>query len=208
MFSQMTGSRLGKGFVIASLLASAGLLGVLVMAPLSPAAPTMLPNPVSTAVAGTSPETTAAPSGTGLGVPGSPLLTAPLPSVVATRIVIPRLEIDLPVVEGDGIDAPLHQAAHYPGSSWPGGGSNIYLYAHARQNDFQPLWDAELGDRIFLEVEDGSDRIYEVTEIRPDVPWDALEVLDPTPSEQLTLQTCTGTEPTDPRFLVIAVPAA
>lgn len=200
----MTQTRLGRGLLIAVLLASAALLGTGLISRLGPTAPSMLPNPRATAVPVSSADTSAPPLATGSGEPTS-AGTAP-PGIIANRILVPRLGIDLPVVDGDGIDAPLHEAAHYPGTSWPGGGSNIYLYAHARQNDFQPLWDAQIGDRIFLQVADGSDRIYEVTEIRPDVPWNSMEVVEPTASEQLTLQTCTGTEPTDPRFLVIAVP--
>jgi len=38
------------------------------------------------------------------------------------------------------------------------------------------------------------------------VAWNAVQYLDPTPTEQLTLQTCTSYENTAPRFLVIAVP--
>ncbi len=130
------------------------------------------------------------------------------PGIVADRLVVPRLDIDLPVVEGDGIDAPLHMAAHYPGTSWPGGGSNIYIYAHARQQMFQNLWNAQLGDLVFVDLVDGSQRVYQVSKIEPDIPWDDLSVLDPTSTEQLTLQTCTGTQDTDPRFLVIATPVS
>lgn len=130
------------------------------------------------------------------------------PGIVATRVVVPRLSIDLPVVEGDGVDAPMGMAAHYPGTSWPGGGSNIYLYAHARKQMFQNLWDTQLGDLVFVDLVDGGERVYQVTQIEPDIPWNDMSVVDPTPSEQLTLQTCTGTQDTDPRFLVIATPVS
>jgi sortase A len=146
---------------------------------------------------------------------GSASTAAPNPSsmpsaesgVVATRIEIPRLGIDLPVVEGDGVDAPIGKAAHYPGTSWPDGGSNIYLYAHARKSMFLDLWQAQLGDKIFLDLIDGSERIYTVSQIEPDIPWNDMDVLDPTPAEQLSLQTCTSVDPKDPRFLVIATRA-
>ena len=128
--------------------------------------------------------------------------------ITATRIVVPRLGIDLPIVEGDGVDAPMHKAAHFPGTAWPDEGSNIYVYAHAREEMFRALWRAEVGDEIFLELVDGSERIYTVTEIRPSVPWNALELLQPTSDEQLTLQTCIGPNDTDPRFIVIARPRA
>jgi LPXTG-site transpeptidase (sortase) family protein len=126
--------------------------------------------------------------------------------VVATRIVIARLGIDLPIVAGDGVDAPLYKVAHYPGSAWPGGGSNIYLYAHARTGMFLSLWNVKLGDHVVLDLANGSQRTYVVTEIMPKVAWDDMALLAPTPHEQLTLQTCTSYEETAPRFIVIAVP--
>lgn len=154
----------------------------------------------------------------GSGVPGSlepgasgPAASGPEASplthqVVATRIVIARLGIDLPIVEGDGVDAPLYKVAHYPGTAWPGGGSNIYLYGHARDGMFLSLWNAKLGDQVVLDLANGSQRTYVVSKIMPKVAWDDMALLAPTPHEQLTLQTCTSYEQTAPRFVVIAVP--
>jgi LPXTG-site transpeptidase (sortase) family protein len=126
---------------------------------------------------------------------------------VARRIRIPRLDIDLQIVEGDGQDAPMRRAAHYPGTGWPGSGTNIYIYGHAQEGMFLALWDAKVGDEVFLDLKDGSTRSYLVTEVKPKVPWNALEYLDPTPTERLTLQTSTSYTPTAPRFIVIAEPA-
>lgn len=127
----------------------------------------------------------------------------------ATRIRIPRLDIDLEIVDGDGIDAPIDKAAHYPGTAWPGGVlNNVYIYGHAQEGMFLSLWEAEVGDEVILGLEDGTQRMYRVIEVLPEVPWDALELLDPTPTEQLTLQTSTSYEPTSPKFVVIAVPEA
>jgi Sortase domain len=123
-----------------------------------------------------------------------------------SRIQITRLHIDLAIVDGDGIDAPIGKAAHYPGSGWPDGGTNIYIYAHARTGMFLSLWDAVVGDRIDLILADGSKRSYVVDKVLPKVPPDAVEYLQPTPVEQLTLQTSTGPDETYPRFVVIAHP--
>ncbi|MBF6606028.1 MAG: sortase [Chloroflexi bacterium] len=153
------------------------------------------------------------------GAPGAtdtlpPIATSPptpLPSptpagIVATHILIARLGIDLPIVEGDGLDAPLGKAAHYPGSAWPGGGSNIYIYGHARVGMFLSLWQAQVGDKVVLTLADGTKRTYVVRKVLPDVPWDDVSYLNPTPTEQLTLQTSTSYYATAPRFVVIAVP--
>ena len=125
----------------------------------------------------------------------------------ATRIRIDRLGIDLAIIEGDGIDAPIGKAAHYPGSAWPDGGSNIYIYGHARERMFISLWKARNGDEIELGLVDGTTRTYVVTKVLPKVRWNAVEYLEPTATEQLTLQTSTSYQPTAPRFIVIAVPA-
>jgi LPXTG-site transpeptidase (sortase) family protein len=127
-------------------------------------------------------------------------------SIRAKRIHIARLGINLPIIEGDGIDAPIGKAAHYPGSGWPGGGTNIYIYGHAREGMFITLWKARKGDTVVLDLVDGTSRAYVVTKVLPTVPWDAVQYLDPTPKEQLTLQTSTSYYPTAPRFVVIAVP--
>lgn len=136
----------------------------------------------------------------------SPEPSAPS-EVRAKRIRIDRVGIDLAIVEGDGVDTPIGKAAHYPGTAWPDGGSNIYLYGHARVGMFIALWKTHVGDTVELDLADGSTRTYVVTKILPKVRWDAMEYLDPTGTEQLTLQTCTSNYPTAPRFIVIAVPA-
>jgi LPXTG-site transpeptidase (sortase) family protein len=131
--------------------------------------------------------------------------TLPAP-LVARRIRIDRLGIDLPIVEGDGIDAPLNKAAHYPGTGWPGGGTNIYLYAHARPGMFVELAHAQRDDEVDLALADGSIRAYRVTQVLPRVPWNALEYTRASSTERLTLQTCTGDTAQAPRLIVIAVP--
>jgi LPXTG-site transpeptidase (sortase) family protein len=144
-----------------------------------------------------------------IATPSARLTPSPQPEgIVARRIQITRLGIDLRIVEGDGIDAPLDKAAHYPGSGWPDGGTNIYIYAHAQKGMFLSLWDAEVGDEVVLDLVDGTSRRYIVTQVLPRIPWNALKYLGPTPTEQLSLQTSTSYTPTAPRFLVIAEPAA
>lgn len=136
---------------------------------------------------------------------GSPSSSAQ--GIRALRIRIERLDIDLQIVDGDGIDAPIGKAAHYPGSAWPGAGSNVYIYGHAQEGMFIGLWDAREGDVVELDLANGTTRAYTVDEVLPRVPWDGVEYLRATASEQLTLQTSTSYQPTAPRFIVIAHPA-
>lgn len=168
------------------------------------------------AVASPSPSGTSAPStgptvtGTLPAIPTTTPLVTPTPAplgIVARRIRIDRLGIDLQIVEGDGTEAPMNKAAHYPGTGWPGGGVNIYIYAHAQTGMFLTLWDAKVGDDVQLDLVDGTTRHYVVTDVTGKVPWNALDYLAATPPERLTLQTSTSYTATAPRFVVIAEPA-
>jgi LPXTG-site transpeptidase (sortase) family protein len=125
---------------------------------------------------------------------------------VAVRVVIPRLGIDLPIVEGDGMAAPMGEAAHFPGTAWPDAHSNTYIYAHAQEGMFLPLWNAKVGDEVRLTLRDSQQRCFRVSEVIPKVPWNDTSYLLPTPDERLTLQTSTSYTPTAPRFVVIALP--
>ena len=212
------------GGVVAIVVAAAGVAfllggGLGGQATLPTATPAAIASPtplfsdlplVTVAPAGT-PAATASPGsaspGTASASPSATPDAGPIAETRAKRIRIPRLGIDLAIIEGDGIDAPIGKAAHFPGSAWPGGGSNIYIYGHARKGMFIRLWDARVGDEIELGLVDGTTRTYVVKKVLPRVPWDAIEYLEPTATEQLTLQTSTSYYPTAPRFVVIAVPA-
>lgn len=138
-----------------------------------------------------------------------PTVLEPAPTVLPmSRVRVDRLGIDVGVVEGDGVSVPHEAAAHYPGTAWPGQGSNSYLYAHARDGHFRELWQVRTGDLVEVDMADGSVAEYEVTEIHPVVEWDALEYLGPTDGERLTLQTCLTYDDTAPRFIVIAEPVS
>jgi LPXTG-site transpeptidase (sortase) family protein len=128
--------------------------------------------------------------------------------IVARSIRIPRLGLDAPIVPGDPDQPPENAIAHYGGTAWPRGGSNIYLFGHARDGLFLALWSARTGDTIELDLVDGTVATYRVEEIHPVARWDDVAYLDPTPTEQLTLQTCVAYETTSPRFVVIARPTA
>src|SRR6185503_12384931 len=69
------------------------------------------------------------------------------PDRVATRIVIRRLDIDLPIVLQNDYnpDYPLCNVAMYiPSLFQPGQDRATYLYAHAREGMFLPLLNASL----------------------------------------------------------------
>ena len=102
--------------------------------------------------------------------------------------------------------APNGRAAHFPGTAWPDAGSNTYLYGHAQDGMFLPLWEVQRGDEILLTLVNGKKRCFAVNEIISKAAWNDTALLLPTDHEQLTLQTSTSYTPTAPRFVVIALP--
>ena len=148
----------------------------------------------------------------------SPTATAiasatPLPPIPpGYRVQIPRLAIDLAILEGDiardtvQLQTPENYAFHLPGTGIPGSGVNSYLYAHARRGMFLSLWNAQVGDVVWISTPDGRALRYVVSEVHPRVPPDDVSMATASVPERLTLQTSTGPNPGDPRFVVVAVP--
>jgi sortase (surface protein transpeptidase) len=151
--------------------------------------------------------------------PSGALPTAKPITIAGSRIAVPRLGIDLPLElgeiardvprEGYAGATPENVAFVFPSSRLPGEGGNTYIYAHARVGMFLSLWGAKLGDEVIIyRPDDGARRSYRVALIAPRVnPTDA-RWLDPNGEERLTLQTSTGPNPGDPRFIVVAYPEA
>jgi sortase (surface protein transpeptidase) len=153
-------------------------------------------------------------------VTSTPAPTASIAIAVATttavstlyRITIPRLGINLLIKEGDitrDIDqqhTPENYAFHLPGTWWPGEGGNTYLYAHARVGMFLSLWNARPGDEVFIAAPGGQVLPYVIREIFARVAPTDVSSTRPTSTERLTLQTSTGPNASDPRFVVVAFP--
>lgn len=115
----------------------------------------------------------------------------PTPSVgKPTRIVIPTIGVDAPIVEGVTWEDLKKGVGHLPGSAHPGQRGNMYLAAH---NDifgeiFRDLDKLELGDEFF--VYSGSHQFrYKVTTKRIIEPTD-VSVMLPSTKPIATLQTC------------------
>ncbi|GAC1456060.1 MAG: hypothetical protein NVSMB8_02200 [Candidatus Limnocylindrales bacterium] len=173
------------------------------------------PGPATTAVAVASP--TAVASAPVIPASGFPVAVATLdpraPIPDGYRVQIPRLAIDLPITEGnivrdiDQQKTPENFAFHLTGTGIPGRGSNSYFYAHARTGMFLTLWNARAGDEVFISTPDGKALKYVVSEVHPAVVPTDVSWAQPTRTERLTLQTSTGPNPGDPRFVVVALPA-
>lgn len=124
-----------------------------------------------------------------------------------TRIKVPELGIDLPVVPGDGVNAPLYKAATYPGLKLPGQGGRSMVYAHARTGMFGPLFQAHTGQAVEIDRPDGKVLKYVIREYYPS--WSSLDLrwLRPADHEELVLVTCTTYNINDPRVIAVAEPA-
>ena len=137
---------------------------------------------------------------------------APSPSPVAvvakegSHIKVPELGIDLEIVQGDGINAPLYNAAHYPSLPWPGEGGRSLIYAHARAGMFCPLWGAHVGQEVDVSTTDGRQLKYKITQYFPRWADTDLSILQNVNHEELVMLTCTSWNLSDPRVVVIAEP--
>ena len=142
------------------------------------ASPTLLPFPT--------PEPSAATS------------ASPAVARVATRVVVPALRIDLPVVRppNDPNHFPYCNVAEYvPTLSQPGQKGTTYLYAHARDGMFLPLLlqsrvdngSAMLGMLVQVYTSDDRVYLYEITRVLRH-----QSELYTRPAEQVVLQTSEG----------------
>ncbi len=108
----------------------------------------------------------------------------------ATRIQIPSIEVDAPVLESDDWETLKHGAGHHVRSANPGERGNCVISAH---NDifgeiFRDLPKLGLGDEVIVHTANRAYR-YVVTQKRVIEPTE-VEVLERTSSPVLTLLTC------------------
>ncbi len=185
-------------------LIAAGLLSyqdppeAVALAPTAVPAPSALPSPsllpIPSLVAGTP-----APS------------TGPVVQRVATRVVVPALRIDLPVVRppNDPNHFPYCNVAEYlPQLSRPGYPGATYLYAHAREGMFLPILrtaDREmLGMLVQVYTNDNQLFLYEVTRVLRH--QSNLDVAYAAKDEELMLQTSEGPRGTIGKTILVARP--
>lgn len=107
-----------------------------------------------------------------------------------TRIVIPAIKVDAPVVHGDSWEDLKKGAGHHIGSANPGERGNMIISAH---NDvfgeiFRYLEDLELEDRVT--VYSGSQSFDYVVKAKRVVEPTDITVMAPTSQPILTLITC------------------
>ena len=103
------------------------------------------------------------------------------------KLMIPRLDAEYYVVEGDGSQQLLRGPGHLPGSVMPGGNGNCVIAAH-RDTHFRVLKDIRDGDEILLQTRSG-EYTYRVRGTRIVLPSNTKS-LRPTSDAELHLVTC------------------
>jgi hypothetical protein len=135
------------------------------------------------------------------------------PDRVATRIVIRRLDIDLPIMlqtDNYGLFPLCDVALYQPRLGQPGQGRATYIYAHAREGMFLPLLTASqnnngrrlLGMTVEVYTSDDWRFLYTITEVRRHT-LSLQDAID-TKVEQVWMQTSEGPEGTVPKLQVVA----
>lgn len=100
---------------------------------------------------------------------------------------IPKLNADLPIIEGTHEDELEKGVGHYPGTAYPLQNDQIVLSGH-RDTVFRSMGELEIGDTLTLQLTYG-DFTYEITETKI-VDADDRTIIVPHDEEVLTLTTC------------------
>jgi len=147
----------------------------------------------------------ALPASLGVSVQKAPALPPPTPGAESpTRLVIPAIDVDWPIVPGDGWEELKRGVGHHIGSANPGERGNLVLSGH---NDvfgevFKDLEALKNGDKVQVYV-GGRLFTYEVRAKRIVSP-NELAVLQPSREPIVTLITCHPYRVDTHRLVVIA----
>ncbi|HVL53315.1 MAG TPA: sortase [Vitreimonas sp.] len=127
---------------------------------------------------------------------------------MATRVTVPALGIDLPVMRQPGSYPACNVAMYLAQLKQPGQGGPTYLYAHARSGMFLPLLDRSrvnngasmIGMRVEVYTGDNKRFVYRIDEVRRHVT--DLRYVNRRKGESLWLQTSEGPRGTVPKLQV------
>jgi hypothetical protein len=129
---------------------------------------------------------------------------------VATRVVIPALSIDLPVIVGPSGYPPCDVAMYLKELGQPGQPRATYIYGHAQRGMFLPLLTESqqsngrrmLGMLVQVYTSDSRLFLYEITEVRRH--QTTLDDVIAADHDQMWLQTSEGPNSTYPKLQVVA----
>jgi sortase (surface protein transpeptidase) len=190
----------------------------------TPVIETLPPDATDVAIASPSPSPSIEPSESASDSPSvSPSVSAaPTPTpdptlkpgtrAVATRVVVPGLDIDLPIIKGPAGYPPCNVALYLKELKQPGEKGATYLYAHARTGMFLPFLEASkvnngrrmLGMLVQVYTSDNKLHLYEINQVRRH--QRSLDQALNARSDQLWLQTSEGPNSSYPKLMVVAKP--
>jgi hypothetical protein len=147
--------------------------------------------------------------------PGSSAVASPGKAPIASRVVVPALDIDLPVIRqpgGANAFPPCNVAMYLLQLHQPGQPGATYLYAHARTGMFLPILDSSKinngrrmkGMLVQVYTTDDQLYLYEIVEVRRHVT--TLDAALADKREAVWLQTSEGPVGTFEKTQVIATP--
>ena len=120
------------------------------------------------------------------------------------QIEIPKIDVKKWVIEGVEVEDLKQGPGHYPSTPLPGERGNAAIAGH-RTTYGAPFYDLDkldVGDPIFVTTSAGRFQ-YDVIESKIVHP-DAVEVLDPTEDDRLTLTTCNPKFSAAERLIIVA----
>jgi LPXTG-site transpeptidase (sortase) family protein len=137
-------------------------------------------------------------------------LVASLPDRPATRIVIPAIDVDSPVVviairNGTwDVEQITHEVGHLQGTASPGDSSNAVMAGHITlaaggYGPFKGLAQLQPGDKVLVYVGEQEVYVYVVDSVQTVEATD-VEVAYPTTEPILTLITCVNWDPVQGRY--------
>ena len=207
--------------LVPALLAGAGVFFIVagLFTYLQPANASTLPSPTPTiAIASVSPGYTVPPL---VSLSPGPSSSATTSTAVATRIKIPALGIDMPIIQSPANEEfPLCDTAEFMNLGrplgYPGSPQSTYIYAHARTNMFLPLLSTSqvnngasmVGMWVEIYTDDNQRHVYEIAEVIRHVPDNAesLSRAAAATTDQLWLQTSEGPYTNSTKLQVVAQP--
>jgi sortase A len=151
---------------------------------------------------------TPSPTPSAVTATASPDVTAPTnPDAGAgvAEISIPKINIDMIVVEGVSVANLKEGPGHYPGTPLPGQAGNVVISGHRTTylHPFRNLDQLHPGDPVYLTLANGKRYTYIVVTERTVLPTD-IAVTDDTPDNRLTLTTCTPPFSASHRLILFA----
>lgn len=123
------------------------------------------------------------------------------------KLVIPRLDAELPIIEGTHEDELAQGVGHYKGTAYPLQQDQIVLSGH-RDTVFRGMGKLELGDLFIVQMPYGN-FTYKITKTQIVDADDRTIIVPTSPDEVLTVTTCypftyIGSAPD--RYIITALP--